>query len=590
MSVRPPEITKVHGAATALALALSLSCTGQIDGTGTFDPMTGMPSASGSAGSGGGPTGAAGTQGMPGMSGPPIEVPVSGPITSAPNISSRFSRLNHAQWENTVRDLFHLPAPSGLSATFIAEPLRSSFDTNGGILSVSQDQWGDYQRAAESLAQKVAHDPKLLAGLLPANAPTDAAGKARAFVQQLGLRAFRRAMAAADVDKYVALFNRGPMYFGTADAFVDGAELVLTTMLQSPNFLYRAETSTAVVAGRVPLDGFEIATRLSYGLTNTMPDDMLLSAAGAGALANREGVLAQAKRLLASAPAQKMVADFHDQLLHMREFDGVKKDAKTAPLFDGAAADLKSEAQSFVSDIVFGQGKGVSELLSAPYTFANSRVAQLYGLPATSPNAGFTRVALDPAQRAGLLTQMGFLSSNAEGSTPNIIIRGVRIARDVLCLNLPDPPDNVPPLPALQPNSTNRQRVNELTKNAPCNACHVAIINPLGNAFENLDGLGRWRTMENGLPVDATGTYQLDGQNITFDGPASLSKAMAGSRQAHDCYSRHLVEYIYGRETDKGAADLNLVAQAGARSKNAMSVQDIILELVTTDSFVTRTP
>jgi hypothetical protein len=531
---------------------------------------------------------------MPGMSGVPMEVPVTGPITSAPNASSRFSRLNHAQWENTVRDLFHLPAPSGLSATFIAEPLRSAFDTNGGILSVSQDQWGDYQRAAESLAQKVAHDPKLLAGLLPVNAPTDAAGRARAFVQQMGLRAFRRPMAAADVDKYVALFNKGPALFGTTDAFVDGAELVLTAMLQSPQFLYRAETSTAVVNGRVPLDGFEVATRLSYGLTNTMPDDMLLSAAGAGALANRDGVAAQAKRLLASAAAQKVVADFHDQLMHMREFDGIKKDAKAAPLFDGAAADLKSEAQSFVSDVIFGQGKGVTELMTAPYTFANSRVAKLYGLPATTPAAGqadpFARVALDPAQRAGMLTQVGFLAAHAEGQTPNIIIRGVRIARDVLCLNLPDPPDAVPPLPALLPNATNRQRVADLTKNSPCNACHVSIINPLGNAFENLDGFGRWRTQENGLPIDATGTYQLDGQSITFDGPTSLVKAMANSRQAHDCYSRHLVEYMYGRETDNAAADANLIAQAGARSKNAMSVKDLILELVTTDAFVTRTP
>lgn len=581
---------------TALALALTLGCTGQIDGAGPSDQGPGAAGVQGMTGAAGmtAPSGAAGTMAMPGMSGVPMEVPVTGPITSAPGSSSRFARLNHAQWENTTRDLLHLPAPSGLSATFIAEPLRSAFDTNGGILSVSTDQWGDYQRAAETLAQRVAHDPKLLAGLLPANVPTDAAGKARAFVQQLGLRAFRRPMAAADLDKYVALFNKGTSVFASGDAFVDGAELVLTAMLQSPMFLYRAETSTNVVNGRVPLDGFEIATRLSYGLTNTMPDDMLLSAAGAGALGNRDGVLTQAKRLLASPAAQKMMSDFHDQLLHMREYDGIKKDSKTAPLFEGAAADLKSETQSFLSDVIFGQGKGVTELLSAPYTFANSRVAKLYGQSATTPAAGqpdpFAKVALDPSQRAGVLTQMGFLSAFAEGATPNIIIRGVRIARDVLCLNLPDPPDAVPPLPALQPNLTNRQRVHDLTKASPCNACHTSVINPLGNAFENLDGLGRWRTQENGLPVDATGTFQLDGQNISFDGPVSLTKAMANSRQAHDCYSRHLVEYVYGRETDKGAADANLVAQAGARSKNAMSVKDLILELVTTDAFVTRTP
>jgi hypothetical protein len=594
----------VHGGAAALALALSLSCTGKIDGGavgttgGPGNPATGSPGAPGSSGSTGTPGGAGtsgGAAGVPGTSEKPVDVPVTGPIVSAPGASTRFARLNHAQWENTVRDLLRLPAASGLSSTFIAEPLRSSFDTNGGLLTVDQDLWSDYQRAAESLAQRVAHDPKLLAALVPAGAPTDVAGKGKAFIQAFGARAFRRPLAQADVDHYTALFAKGPMLFGTADPFIDGVELVITAMLQSPGFLYRGELGTNVVNGRIALDGYEIATRLAYGLTNTMPDDALFAAAGAGTLGTRDGVRAQATRLLATPAAQQMVADFHDQLLHMRDFDGVKKDAKTAPLFDGAAADLKTEAKTFVNDIIFTQGRGVTELLTAPYTFGNSRIKQLYGLPATTPKAGtpdpFARIDLDPTQRAGLLTQLGFLSTNAEGGTPNIIIRGVRLARDVLCLNLPPPPDNVPPLPALQPNTTNRQRVAELTKDAPCNVCHTNVINPLGYAFENLDGLGKWRTTDNSLPVDATGTYKLDGATVTFDGPVSFIKAIASTRQAHDCYSRHLVEYIYGRDADLSTdADANLIASAGARSKAAMSVKDLILELVTTDSFVTRTP
>lgn len=597
----------MRGAATALALALSLSCTGNINGGavgptgGPGNPATGSsPGTPGAAGTGTpGTPGAAGTgggaAGLPGTSEKPVDVPITGPIVSAPGASTRFARLNHAQWENTVRDLFRLPAASGLSSTFIAEPLRSSFDTNGGILTVEPDLWSDYERAAETMAQRVAHDPKALAALMPAGAPTDVAGKGKAFVTSFGARAYRRPLVQAEIDRYTALFAKGPTLFGTADPFVDGVELVITAILQSPGFLYRGELSTAVVNGRVPLTDYEIATRLSYGLTNTMPDDALTAAAAAGALKTRDGVLAQAKRLLALPGAQQAVMDFHRQLLHMGEYDGIRKDAKAAPLFDGAAADLAGEATSFVNDVVFTQGKGVTELLTAPYTFGNSRIKQLYGMQATTPKAGtadpFARVDLDPTQRAGLLTQLGFLASNAEGSMPNIIIRGVRLARDVLCINLPPPPDNIPPLPMLQPNSTNRQRVAELTKDSPCNACHTAVINPLGYAFENLDGFGKWRTTENNLPVDATGTYKLDGQLITFDGPVSFIKAIASTRQAHDCYSRHLVEYIYGRETDMSqAADQNLVAQAGARSKAAWSVKDIILELVTTEAFVTRSP
>ena len=201
------------------------------------------------------------------------------------------------------------------------------------------------------------------------------------------------------------------------------------------------------------------------------------------------------------------------------------------------------------------------------------------------------RVELDPGQRAGLFTQIGFLASNGEEQTPNIIIRGVRIAHDVLCLDLPPPPDAVPPLPMIAPNSTNRQRVQELTKNAPCNSCHETVINPLGFAFENLDGLGRFRTQDNGQPVDASGRYNLDGQDVPFDGAASLIKAMASSQQAHDCYARRWVEYLYGRDTDMNSdADRNLVSQAGLRSRSNLSVKDLILNLVATDAFVSRMP
>ena len=201
------------------------------------------------------------------------------------------------------------------------------------------------------------------------------------------------------------------------------------------------------------------------------------------------------------------------------------------------------------------------------------------------------RVELDAAQRAGLLTQMGFLAANAEEQMPNIIIRGVHIAHDVLCVDLPPPPDAVPPLPAVVPNSTNRQRVEQLTHVAPCNSCHERNINPLGFAFENLDGLGRFRTQDNGQPINARASYTLDGKEVSFDGPTALIKAIAESKQAHDCYTRRWAEYLYGREIDlANQADAGLVDQAGLRSKANMSVKDIILNLVATDAFLTRLP
>jgi hypothetical protein len=523
---------------------------------------------------------------------PPGAAPPSA-IVSQPGASSRFVRLTHQQWENTVRDLLGLPAPSGLSATFVAEPLRSTFDTNGSLLSVPPDLWHDYQTAAEMLATRVAHDAKLLAGLVPGAAPADPRGRARAFVENLGLRGYRRPLGEAELNEHLALFDRGAALIGSGDPFADGAELVLSAVLQSPFFLYRTELGTRPAGGKLPLDDYEIASRLSYGLTSTMPDPGLLAAAAARRLQTRAGLLAEVDRLLETPAARATVADFHGQLLGMREYQQVKKDERQLPAFaQVTGADLQEEALAFVRNTVFERNLGLTELLTAPFTFANSRIARLYGLPVPADRSDpFVRVELDPGQRAGLLTQIGFLAANGEGDVPSTIMRGVRVARSLLCVDIPPPPDAVPPLPAIAPGSTNRQRVEQLTSVPPCNACHTTFINPPGYALEALDGAGRFRTTENGRPVDARGSYQLDGAAVTFDGPVQLARTIAASQQAHDCYARRWVEYLYGRDLDPAQQpDRDLISQAGLISRQLPSARRLIRELIATDAFVTRLP
>jgi hypothetical protein len=240
--------------------------------------------------------------------------------------------------------------------------------------------------------------------------------------------------------------------------------------------------------------------------------------------------------------------------------------------------------------VIFTQRLGLAELLSAPYTFANARVAGLYGVHAQQTDEdAFVRIELDPRERAGLLTQLGFLTAHDEGTTPNTIMRGVAVARHVLCKTLPPPPPNIPPLPELAPDATNRDRVEALTEAAPCSACHTHIINPLGYAFENIDGVGRFRTEENGQPIDAMGTAMIDGEASSFTGPVEFAQRIATSREAHECYARHWVEYLYGREVASTvAADRYLVEQAGAISRNVSSVENLLVELVATDAFMTR--
>lgn len=561
-----------------LTLAVLTGCSGSVgDGRG---PAGGGPGTT---------TGSGGSTMLPPL---PPDNP-SGPIMSNPVAGTRLARLNNQQWENTVQDLLRLPAPLGLSKAFVAAPLITTFDTNGGVLGVDSNNRLDFQTAAETIAKQVAHDPKLLAMVAPMPASGD---RATVFIQSFGLRAFRRPIADAETARYKALFDKGATLLASGDAFADGIEIVLRAMLQSVHFLYRVESSTAVKAGRIPLNDYEIASRLSYSLANTMPDDAMLSDAAAHKLQSRDTVVAQAQRLISSPAGRATVGNFSYQLLHLSDYDQISKDAQKVPAFTaGIGADLKQEVLSFTDDVVFAQDRGLTELLTAPYTFANSKIAKVYGLPGSAPAAGqadaFVRVALDPTQRAGLLTQAGFLSANAEEETPSIIVRGHHVAKDILCVTIPPPPDNVPPLPAIDPTSTNRKRVTTLTMNAPCSACHTTLINPLGFGLEHLDGYAQFRAQENGQAIDATGTYSIDGHDVSFNGALEMIKAIAGSQQAQDCYAAHLVEYLYGRDVDvTNDADKNLVARAGARAKANPSTKNLIVNLVATDAFLTRAP
>jgi hypothetical protein len=325
-----------------------------------------------------------------------------------------------------------------------------------------------------------------------------------------------------------------------------------------------------------------------------MPDDALFSAATARKLQTKDGVIAEAQRLLNTPAGRATISNFNYQFLRLRDYDQINKEVTRAPAFiPGIGAELKQEVLSFTDDVVYAQDRGITELLTAPYTFANSKVAKVYGLPATTPAAGdpFVKVNLDPAQRAGLLTQAGFLSANADGQTPSIILRGVQIGKDILCVQIPAPPDVIPPLPALDPNSTNRKRVSTLTMNAPCSTCHTTLINPLGFAFEHLDGFAQFRAQENGQAIDSTGSYSIDGKDVSFTGALDLIKAIANSQQTQDCYASHLVQYLYGRDVDlDNDADKSLVARAGVRAKANPSTKNLIVNLVATDAFLTRAP
>jgi hypothetical protein len=502
--------------------------------------------------------------------------------------TSRYPRLSHTQWENTVQDLFFLPAPTGYSNLFIGDPVSGGFDNNSEALKVTATLWTDYQRGAEQVAELVAKDPEILAKIAPQDGG-DSDAQATAFITTFGKRAYRRPLTAEEVARHLEIFHAGMATPGDLAAFPAGVRLVVQAMLQSPHFLYRVEASDIAEGTKIRLSGHEIASKLSYMLWNTMPDDELFAAAADGSLDDPKGVASQATRLLDHPRARDMVANFHYQLLKVDHYSDIYKDpVKFAAYSAEVNPLLASETLKFVDDVIFNDGD-FATLLTAPYTFVNAKLAPFYGVQGDFGD-DFVKVDLDPARRAGILTQLGFLMANAGAFENDPIHRGVFMNLQLLCTGLPPPPNMVPPLPPPVEGETLRERVDRHTGKGTCGeGCHGYLINPLGFAFEHYDPLGQWQTMDAGKPVDAAAEFQFGGVPQKYDGAVELAHLMADSDEAHKCYVAHFLEYGYARRPQK--ADQEFIDSLAAGSKDGThTIKQIILELTRSDAFLNRAP
>ena len=243
----------------------------------------------------------------------------------------------------------------------------------------------------------------------------------------------------------------------------------------------------------------------------------------------------------------------------------------------------------FIEEVVFKQNGDLAALLTAPYTFVNAALAPLYGVEGQFDDT-FVKVDLDPTQRAGVLTQIGFLASNAGAFENDPIHRGVFMNLQLLCTGLPPPPNMVPPLPPPVDGETLRERITRHTGKGTCGeGCHGSLINPIGFAFEHYDPLGRWQTMDAGKPVNAADEFLLGGALQQYDGAVELAQLMADSDEAHRCYVGHLLEYGYARGPQ--TADAKLIQRIADGSRDGTySIKQIILELTQSDAFLFRAP
>ncbi|HEX2876459.1 MAG TPA: DUF1592 domain-containing protein, partial [Polyangiaceae bacterium] len=347
----------------------------------------------------------------------------------------RVVRLTHQQWENAARDLLQLPQTTGLSSGFSPDPPEGKFPNNERALYVTETLWTDYQRVAEALAEQVTKDATALARLGSAQ---DSAG----FIRKLGHAAYRRPLSPEEEQRYTVRYAAGAEYYGSGNAFVDGARVVIESLLQSPNFLYRVELTPKGQR----LSGGELATKLSLLFRDAPPDAALLASAEQGALGDDTKIKSVAGQLLEGGGARPVVERFHSQLLGLGRYASIAKDQQRFPTYAAESLNanlMQADLQFF--DRIFESGQGFRDIMTSRLAFVNQESAPFYGLTATG--SALSEVMVDES-RPGFLTRLGFLAQNATLQDPDPIHRGVDISRRLLCVTLVPPAGVIPPLPA----------------------------------------------------------------------------------------------------------------------------------------------
>ena len=553
------------GYAVCVAALMCASCQGDVT-------CPNCPSQTGP----GGPSGVAGTSGVD----PNNPLQPTDCTTPAPG-AAPVRRMTRVEYNSTVRDL--LGDTTSPAQGFALEEEALGFNNNAANLVTSAALAEKYMLAAEGIAARATAQGMDRIGCDPVALGNEVC--ARQFIESFGKRAFRRPLTT---DESTLLF--GQFSAGLAeDDFVTGIQMVIETALQSPPFLYRVELGVTPAAGEtvVRLTDWETASRLSYLLWGSMPDETLFSAAEQGKLTAREDIEAQARRMLDDPKAHDAVATFHEQWLDYGRIANVGKDAAIFPEWSAEIGPLMhEETRRFLDDAVFGEGGGLGYLLSSPNSFLDPKLATFYGVTAPAA-AGFTRVALDATQRAGLLTLGSLLTINAHSNQTSPVHRGKLVRELLLCDAIPPPPADVMiKAPEPDPNSTTRERFAQHSAEAACKGCHT-LMDPIGFGFENYDGMGRYRSTENGLAIDASG--ELTGTDVdgTFMGAVGLASKLAQSADVRTCYATQWFRFAYGR--GENASDACSLATLSTRlTSSGGSIKELLLALTQTDAFLYR--
>ncbi len=487
-------------------------------------------------------------------------------------------RLSKREFDATVFDLLGDTSRPG-SINLGDYDSKNPFDNDYASLSIDYENVAGIERAAGDIVQRVlasADKRRAVFGCDPSG-PTDMTCF-RTFIGKFAQRAFRRAVDADELAKYETLF--------TANVKLDNdfnlaAGVVLQSVLQDPEFIYRVERGTPVAGGVTKLDGWSMASRLSYTLWGTMPDDALFADAASGALLTTPGVAAAAKRMIAAPRAMEVITSFHTLLLEIDPRPNVK------------AADLKvAESKALVARI-FKEARPWQDFLRLGETFVNAELAALYKLPAPAVPAGQSGWVVYPAAsgRKGYLGHGSFLSNGVLGVETSPTLRGKVVRERFLCTPMPQPPPEIAAVAAAPPVGTGCKvvRYSAHSADAKCAGCHQPM-DPIGFGLENFDPEGTYRAGEAGrtdCPISGDGEVKGLAADGKFKGLTQLADLLARSPEVGDCMVQQFYKFAIGSSQldARGMQFAKLLAAKVKAGNGDFTMQDLVQTMVTAEAF-----
>jgi hypothetical protein len=472
--------------------------------------------------------------------------------------------LTAAQYRKTLAAL-GLPLPAGdraADAVFGSEVGAHGFRNGADRRDLTLPAVEQLVANATKVAETAAANPAVLASCLRANLGGDEACM-RGFIADFGRKALRRPLSSVEQADALAYFESESAAQGAQGALVQ----LVRTWLLSPAFLFRSELGAPATAGATELDAYERASALSYLILDGPPDEALYKAAADGALMDPARAQAEARRLVRAAAGAPGLQEMFLEWWGADQTASVDKDPKVFPAWTAAVAqESEDTARLFVQHVLADPQPRWRALLTTESTILTDRVARLEGLPSgpKTPSWG----ALPAGQRAGLLTHPAFLASVATAAGTDVVHRGIFVRQRLLCGDLPPPPPDVNAVaPDPDPKRTRREQFEQQHSIAACATCH-RLIDPLGLAFETYDGIGQYRTTENGKPIDPRGEIVgSTSTNVNFESAVDLAAKLAQSAEVSACAVRQAFRYAVGRrERDADRCLLDRLTSAFART------------------------